>query len=95
MTEPTDTQGQMPGDTPPTPPPPKLAQEVKEMDVAIAKTFATANGKKVLKWLRDNHIEQPVLQISDGLSGILAGYAREGQNSLVRLIEQRIKRASK
>lgn len=93
MPEP-DLRGQLPGDLPPPQTEtPKQLEEIREMDIVIAKTFNSAAGRKTLKWLRDQTIEAPTWQISDGLSGIMTGFAREGQNALIRLIEQRMRRA--
>lgn len=87
-------KGQFPGDlTPASEETPKQLDEIKQMDLNIAKTFSSAAGKKTLKWLRDQTIELPTWQISDGLSGVMTGFAREGQNALIRLIEQRMRRA--
>lgn len=60
-----------------------------DLDILIARTFDSFEGRKVLEWLRATTIEQPAW-----VPGLDAshGYAREGQNSLVREIERRIKR---
>ncbi len=61
----------------------------KETDVIFAQTFQTDAGVKALEYLRKVTIEQPAWIPGADPS---FGYAREGQNSLVREIEQRIKR---
>lgn len=72
--------------------PEEAKQKIKEMDILIAKCFNSAAGRKVLHWLVESTINQPVLLVSEGLGGIGTGYKREGQNDLVRLIQRRIKR---
>tara|TARA_B100001057_G_scaffold278486_1_gene278739 strand:- start:5263 stop:5568 length:306 start_codon:yes stop_codon:yes gene_type:complete len=61
------------------------------LDISFKKTFDTKDGKKVLEYLRKVTIEQP-----SWIPGAEAsiGYSREGQNSIVREIEQRIRRAN-
>ena len=61
-----------------------------ELDRMFAKTFATQAGKRVLTYLRRTTIEQPTWYPGEDASH---GYAREGQNSIVREIERRIDRA--
>ena len=65
-------------------------QEVDELDRLYLKTFATKSGRQVLEHLRLTTIEQPTWSPGEDASH---GYAREGQNSLVRIIERRINRA--
>lgn len=86
---------QLPGDFMEAPRgiPEKAAKELMEMDLLIAKCFNSENGKKVLTWLIESTINQPVLLVSEGLGGIGTGFKREGQNDLVRLIQKRMKRA--
>jgi len=62
----------------------------QEIDILIARTFATEQGQKVLAWLRQVTIEIPAWVPGQDAS---YGFAREGQNSLVREIERRIERA--
>jgi hypothetical protein len=52
--------------------------------------FASDDGAKLLTHLRSLTIEQPTWYPGEDASH---GFAREGQNSLVREIERRIKRA--
>tara|TARA_B000000532_G_C18851155_1_gene399550 strand:- start:883 stop:1188 length:306 start_codon:yes stop_codon:yes gene_type:complete len=61
------------------------------LDISFRKTFQTEDGKKVLEYLRKVTIEQPCWTPGADVS---YGYAREGQNSIVREIEQRIRRAN-
>ena len=74
------------------------AKKKKEDDLAIsilyAKCFNSPTGRKVLKHLRDETIERPNLQITEGIAGILTGYVMEGRSSLVRDIEKRIRNAN-
>tara|TARA_R100000808_G_scaffold10709_1_gene28295 strand:- start:1352 stop:1612 length:261 start_codon:yes stop_codon:yes gene_type:complete len=61
-----------------------------ELDKAFGQCFGTAAGKTVLEYLRKSTIEQPTWFPGEDASH---GYAREGQNSLVREIERRIERS--
>lgn len=63
----------------------------RAIDIAYRKTFMTEEGKKVLEHLRSVTVEQPAWIPGAEPS---YGYAREGQNSIVREIEQRIRRAN-
>lgn len=87
---------QLPGDFMEAPRglPAEAVKEIKEVDVLIAKCFGTPTGRKVLEWLVESTINQPVILVSEGLGGIGTGFKREGQNDLVRLIQKRIKRAN-
>jgi len=64
--------------------------EKQDIDILISKTFGSDEGQKVLAWLRGLTIEAPAWVPGQDAS---YGYAREGQNSLVREIERRIVRA--
>tara|TARA_R110002110_G_scaffold41097_5_gene130959 strand:+ start:1281 stop:1529 length:249 start_codon:yes stop_codon:yes gene_type:complete len=66
------------------------AEASSEIDKAFGQCFSTAAGKKVLAHLRKSTVEQPTWFAGEDAS---YGYAREGQNSLVREIERRIARA--
>lgn len=63
---------------------------MQEMDANFKRTFNSASGKKVLAHLQAQTIDQPCW--SPGADSSF-GYAREGQNSIVREILQRVKRA--
>ena len=60
-----------------------------DLDILIARTFSTENGQKVLAWLRETYLENPSWQPGAESS---FGFFREGQNSVSRDIEKRIKR---
>lgn len=60
-----------------------------DLDILIARTFSTENGQKVLAWLRESYLENPSWQPGAESS---FGFYREGQNSVIRDIEKRIKR---
>ena len=62
----------------------------RDLDIQFKRCFDSEAGKKVLEHLRTITIDQPAWVPGADPS---FGYAREGQNSLVREIEQRIKRA--
>jgi len=72
-------------------PPAQLAveNEPDDLDRLYARVFSTRDGKKLLAHLRGATIEQPPWYPGEDASH---GYAREGQNSLVREIERRISR---
>jgi hypothetical protein len=67
-------------------------EEIDELDKMYLRAFSTEAGQKVLRQLRMQTIEQPTWYPGEDASH---GFAREGQNSLVREIERRIKRARK
>lgn len=64
--------------------------EQATLDKAIAKTFASASGKITLKWLVGTYLEQP--SWAPGYTTDY-GFFREGQNTLIREMLMRIKRA--
>ena len=73
----------------------QLAEKNQEINLLYAKTFSTAVGQKCLDHLISTTIDQPVIQVSEGFSGIMIGYTREGQNALVRKIKTRVANANK
>ena len=69
----------------------KQGLEQRELDTAFAVIFTTtADGKKVLDYLKKVTVEQPAWEPGSDPS---IGYSREGQNSIVREIMHRIERA--
>jgi len=71
---------------------PDFKQQVDKDDVdrLYLRVFGSDDGQKLLTHLRSLTIEQPTWYPGEDASH---GYAREGQNSLVREIERRMKRA--
>lgn len=69
-----------------------VKQARDDLDRLALRVFGNDDGKKLLQWLRDSVLEQPV-----ALPGSDSSYAyyREGQNSIVRDIEARLIRARK
>jgi len=69
-----------------------LAKNLTPPDILVHmnKCFGTPSGRKVLAHLRQMTIEQPAWYPGAEASH---GFAREGQNSIVRYIEQCIQRA--
>jgi hypothetical protein len=65
-------------------------QEGVDLNFQMAKTFGTDEGQKVLAWLRQFYLEQPCWQPGADSS---MGMFREGQNSVIRDIENRIRKA--
>jgi len=65
-------------------------EQAEELDRTFAKCFSTKAGRTVLEHLRKITIEQPTWSPGEDPSH---GYAREGQNSIIRDIERRIIRA--
>lgn len=61
-----------------------------DVDRLYQRVFGSDDGQKLLTHLRSMTIEQPTWYPGEDASH---GYAREGQNSLVREIERRINRA--
>jgi hypothetical protein len=61
-----------------------------DVDRLYLRVFGSEDGQKLLTHLRSLTIEQPTWYPGEDASH---GFAREGQNSLVREIERRIKRA--
>lgn len=70
--------------------PTKAGDAQSDMDKLYAHLFGSPEGLKVLSDLRSRTIEQPSWYPGEDPSH---GFAREGQNSIVRMIEERIKRA--
>lgn len=62
-----------------------------DIDRLYLRVFGSDDGQKLLTHLRTLTIEQPTWYPGEDASH---GFAREGQNSLVREIERRIRRAS-
>ena len=65
-------------------------QTGNEIDRLILRVFSTRDGKKLLTHFRQITIEQPTWFPGEDASH---GYAREGQNSMIRDIERRMARA--
>ena len=63
----------------------------RSLNISFQRCFGSEDGVKVLAHLRHVTLEQPGWVPGADPS---FGYAREGQNSLVREIEQRIRRAN-
>lgn len=68
----------------------KSTDKQADLDTLYARVFKSEAGMIVLNDLRSKTIEQPTWYPGEEASH---GYAREGQNSIVRMIEERIKRA--
>jgi hypothetical protein len=64
--------------------------QADDINLLVAKTFGTDAGQKVLAWMRDFYIERPCWE--PGADSSL-GQWREGQNSVIRDIEARIRKA--
>jgi len=62
----------------------------RDLDTLYALVFTSEAGAKVLADLESKYLEQPTWFPGDEASH---GFHREGQNSVVRLIKERIKRA--
>jgi hypothetical protein len=66
-------------------------QAEKEINIQFKRCFDTEEGHAVLEHLRKSTLDQPAWVPGADPS---FGYAREGQNSIVREIEQRIRKAN-
>ena len=64
--------------------------QASQMDMLYATVFNTPDGLKVLKHLASTTLDQPCWYPGTEPSN---GYFREGQNSLIRQINSRIRRA--
>lgn len=62
-----------------------------ELNHLFANTFSTPSGKKVLEWLTEHTLESPTWWPGKPPD---YGYFREGQNSLMRQIKDKIKQAN-
>ena len=68
----------------------EVEQPIVDLNLQMAKTFATDEGQKVLAWMREFYLEHPCWQPgADQTMGLF----REGQNSVIRDIENRIRKA--
>jgi len=67
-------------------------QQRDDTDRLVLRVMGQENGAKLMQWLRDTVLEQPV-----ALPGSDPSYAyyREGQNSIVKDLEARLIRARK
>ena len=67
-------------------------QAREDLDRLVLKVLGADDGQKLMAWLRQTVLEQPV-----ALPGSDSSYAyyREGQNSMVRDLEARLIRARK
>jgi|TARA_Y100001937_G_scaffold126163_1_gene194756 hypothetical protein len=65
--------------------------EPSEIDKTYLRVFSSEEGQKVLEHLKSITIDQPAWTPGSDPS---FGYAREGQNSLVREIIQRMRRCN-
>lgn len=74
------------------PPAEQTGDHRQDIDILIARTFSTEEGRQVLAWLRQVTIETPAWVPGQEAS---YGFAREGQNSIVREIERRMERGRK
>ena len=69
-----------------------VSQQRDDLDRLCLRVLGSEDGKKLMKWLRDAVVEQPV-----ALPGSDPSYAfyREGQNSIIKDLEARLIRARK
>lgn len=70
--------------------PPETSQETIDINLLISKVFMSDEGKKVLMWMRLVYLERPCWQLGAEAS---VGQWREGQNSVIRDLEARIRKA--
>jgi hypothetical protein len=66
------------------------APPVNDIDKLCQRVFGTEEGQKLLKWLRDQTVEQPCWSPGSDPS---VGYFLEGRCSLIKEIEARLNRA--
>lgn len=72
---------------------PKVAKALLDSALHFKATFGTASGRMVLAELIAMTIDKPCFVPNEGLKPEQMGFAREGQNSIVRYIQQKIKTA--
>lgn len=60
-----------------------------DLDICFVRCFSTGEGQKVLEYLESVTLDQPAWYPGEDPSH---GFAREGQNSIVREIKKRIER---
>ena len=65
---------------------------INDIDKLCLQVFGTEEGQKLLKWMREQTVEQPCWNPGSDPS---VGYFLEGRCSLVKEIESRIQRARK
>ena len=65
--------------------------EASELDKIFFRTFQTEDGEKVLQYLKTFTIDQPTWTPGADASH---GYLREGQNSIIREIINRLRRCN-
>lgn len=72
---------------------PKVAKALQDSAIHFKTTFGTMSGRQVLTELVEMTINQPCFLPNEGLNPEQMGFVREGQNSIVRYIQQQIKKA--
>lgn len=65
-------------------------QDIDDLNLLVAKTFGTDAGQKVLAWMREFYLERPCWEPGAESS---MGYWKSGQQSVIRDIEARIRKA--
>ena len=65
-----------------------LEQPVSDDDLLVSKVFVTKDGHELLDLLKSRFLDQPTFVPGDDPS---YGYFREGQNSIIRDILQKIR----
>lgn len=74
----------------------RITQEQRDLDSLYLTCFTSKAGKFVLEHLVKNTLEAATWMSSlDYNKAVAHGFAREGQNALVRMIQDRITRAKK
>jgi len=66
-----------------------------DLNKCYAKCFNSEAGKKVLAHLKKCTIEQPAWMPGDGETGVHMAFLREGQNTIVRSIIDRVESITK
>jgi hypothetical protein len=72
---------------------PRHADEQYRVDRMLYAAFSDGPGAEALAHLRDMTIHQPAFVPGSGVDAIMQGFTREGQNSIVRYIDMRMRRA--
>ena len=73
----------------------EAVEQDRELDRDILATFSTAAGRRVFEWLWQATVMQPTFNGQLPMDRAVPwGFAREGQNSIVRDLRMRMERAN-
>lgn len=73
----------------------QIKKQLIEDAKLVAPIFLTEAGQKALKRLEEKYLDKPVALLGMGMDGERYAYKREGQNSVIRDIQDLIKIVTK